>query len=1005
MFKNITIKRKLILQTAISVFVILLLVGVVINFTKSKVDDLANTKINSKILGSISLLLHETQKERGMTAGFLGSNGKNFKDKISGQRELTNVRISKIKKALKESNIQEIDLATFDAMEKALSEIGKINTIRSQVDSLSIKTKKAIAYYTNMNSMFLNVIVKISTFSKSPKATKEIIAYLSFLLAKERAGIERAVGTNITSTDYFLPGFKSKFSGLIDNQIAFLSSFNDYASPDGRAYLKKILDDDSVREVDRMRQVILGANEIGGFGVDAQYWFDTISKKLVLLKKTENFIIQNLRLTDGTTLENVELASAFSNLVHETQKERGATAGFIGSKGKRFAQKLPIQRILTNKKLAIAKNTLASIGTMNLNQEAKTYLKKAMIQLNRLDKIRKNIDQLSVSTGEALGYYTGINTLFIDMIASIAKDAQTVNEARDLAAWYNFIMSKERAGIERAVMSNSFARNKFLPGMQEKFTKLVTAQNGYLISFEKLATPTVIAYYKKTVSGKDVDEVNRMRRIAFDTTSVGGFGIKYSYWFDTITAKINLLKKIDDYLFISLEKTIDKQLKEETSTLYTTIIIVSIILVLILFLSKLISDMIIISIDNFQNGLLNFFKYLNKEVDSISLLKDDNKDEIGKMAKVVNENIDTIQKSMEEDKVFIEDTQNIMSRVTKGWVSQHIEANTNNPSLNELKKTINFALENLEDRFNIINVTLEDYSRNNYIKAIELDDIEENGVLDVLVKNINVLRNTITSLLVENKKNGLILLDSSDVLLQNVDILNRNSNTAAASLEETAAALEEVTSNISGNNLNIQEMSQLAKEVTQSANEGLTLANETTESMDNINNEVNAINEAISIIDQIAFQTNILSLNAAVEAATAGEAGKGFAVVAQEVRNLASRSAEAASEIKSLVENATAKANDGKETADKMIEGYTGLNNSISKTIDLISDVENASKEQEAGIIQINDAVNTLDKQTQENASIASQANEVSVKTDAIAKLIVSNANEKEFVGKDTISI
>jgi len=1005
MFKNVTIKRKLILQTAISIFVILILVGVVINFTKSKVDDLANTKINSTILGSISLLLHETQKERGMTAGFLGSNGKNFKDKISGQRALTNERISKIKKALQDSNIQEIDLSTFQAMEKALAEIDKVNTIRSQVDTLSIKTKKAIAYYTNMNSMFLNVIVKISTFSKSPKATKEIIAYLSFLLAKERAGIERAVGTNITSTDYFLPGFKSKFSGLIDNQTAFLSSFNDYASSDAKKYLKKTLDNDAVREVERMRQVILGANEIGGFGVDAQYWFDTISKKLGLLKKTENFIIQNLRITDSKTLDNVKLATAFSNLVHETQKERGATAGFIGSKGKRFVQKLPNQRSLTNKKLVIAKNILATIGTSNLNQEAKAYLKKAITQLDKLNNIRKNVDQFSIGGGKAIGYYTNMHAIFIDMIGAIAKDAKTVNEARDLAAWYNFIMSKERAGIERAVMSNSFARNKFLPGMQEKFTKLVTAQDGYLVSFEKLASKKVVAYYNKTVSGKAVDEVNRMRKIAFDTTSVGGFNIKYSYWFDTITAKINLLKKIDDFLFVSLEKTIDDQLSTETSTLYTTIIIVSIVVVLILFLSKLISDMIIVSVGNFQNGLLSFFKYLNKEVDSISLLKDDNKDEIGKMAKVVNENIATIQKSMEEDKTFIEDTQNVMSRVTKGWVSQHIEANTNNPSLNELKKTINFALENLEDRFNIINVTLEDYSRNNYIKAIELNDIEENGVLDVLVKNINVLRNTITNLLVENKKNGLILLDSSDVLLQNVDILNRNSNTAAASLEETAAALEEVTSNISGNNTNIQEMSQLAKEVTKSANEGLTLANETTESMDNINNEVNAINEAISIIDQIAFQTNILSLNAAVEAATAGEAGKGFAVVAQEVRNLASRSAEAASEIKSLVENATAKANDGKNIADKMIEGYAGLNDSISKTIDLISDVENASKEQEAGIIQINDAVNTLDKQTQENASIASQANEVSVKTDTIAKLIVSNANEKEFVGKDTISI
>ena len=94
-----------------------------------------------------------------------------------------------------------------------------------------------------------------------------------------------------------------------------------------------------------------------------------------------------------------------------------------------------------------------------------------------------------------------------------------------------------------------------------------------------------------------------------------------------------------------------------------------------------------------------------------------------------------------------------------------------------------------------------------------------------------------------------------------------------------------------------------------------------------------------------------------------------------------------------------------KKIADKMIEGYSDLNNNISKTIDLIADVETASKEQESGIIQINDAVNTLDRQTQENANIATQANDVALKTDRIAKLVVSSANEKEFVGKDTISI
>jgi len=179
------------------------------------------------------------------------------------------------------------------------------------------------------------------------------------------------------------------------------------------------------------------------------------------------------------------------------------------------------------------------------------------------------------------------------------------------------------------------------------------------------------------------------------------------------------------------------------------------------------------------------------------------------------------------------------------------------------------------------------------------------------------------------------------------------------------------------------------------------LAHQTTNAMNEIDDEVNAINEAIILIDEIAFQTNILSLNAAVEAATAGDSGKGFAVVAQEVRNLATRSTSVANEIKKLVENAIYKSNNGKNIANQMIDGYTSLNQNISKTINLIENVETASKEQLLGIQQINDAVNSLDQQTQQNAVIASQTHDVAMQTDAIAKLVVNDADEKQFVGKD----
>ncbi|MGB5918402.1 methyl-accepting chemotaxis protein [Arcobacter sp.] len=459
---------------------------------------------------------------------------------------------------------------------------------------------------------------------------------------------------------------------------------------------------------------------------------------------------------------------------------------------------------------------------------------------------------------------------------------------------------------------------------------------------------------------------------------------------------------------ISLQLNVAKSETEKAENIYSnsiyfviTVIIFS--LIIIVLLSYVIISDITKKLEIFKNGLISFFSFLNRENNKADLIEINTTDEFGQMAKVVNQNIERTKVGIEEDRKLIDEAIFVLGEFENGDLSKRLVGKVSNPSLLQLKDVLNKMADNLENNIEKVLNILDEYSNYNYLNKISTTNIKEH--LLKLANGVNMLGESTTQMLVENKSNGLTLDYSSDRLLKNVDRLNDSSNEAAASLEETAAAVEEITSNIRSNTDNIAKMANFSNEVTTSANEGERLANETSISMDEINEQVQSIVESIGIIDQIAFQTNILSLNAAVEAATAGEAGKGFAVVAQEVRNLATRSAEAAKQIKVLVENATSKANAGKKIAGTMITGYKKLNANISQSIKLISDIESASKEQLFGIEQINDSINQLDQQTQKNAMVSSEAHEIAVSTDKIAKLIVSSADQKEFTGKNDIKI
>ncbi|RXJ96104.1 chemotaxis protein [Malaciobacter molluscorum] len=465
---------------------------------------------------------------------------------------------------------------------------------------------------------------------------------------------------------------------------------------------------------------------------------------------------------------------------------------------------------------------------------------------------------------------------------------------------------------------------------------------------------------------------------------------------DTIHMTEKSIKDLDEAVKEKIDNEIDEM---EILSIVLTIIIICFMVIVLLILAR---D-ILTNLGKFEIGLKKFFDYINRETQTFELLSVKGKDEFAKMAHSINENIKKIDEGIQQDNKAVSDAVDIVEKIKKGHIDIQLTTQANNPQLIQLRDTLNVMLENIKINIDSVSVVLKEYSNYKFVNKVNTKGVE--GYMLDFINNVNFLTDEISSLLKKSLLIGVALDKASNNLISNVDTLNISSNEAAASLEETAAALEEITSTIVNNSENVEKMTSFTNELTNSANEGQTLANKTTVAMDEINNQVKSIEEAISVIDQIAFQTNILSLNAAVEAATAGEAGKGFAVVAQEVRNLASRSAQAAKEIKHIVENATIKANEGKSASDEMIKGYIALLKNIENSNEMIQEIANASKEQETGITQINDAITQLDQQTQQNASIATQTEEVAKETDKIAKEIVSDASAKEFLGKDSIKI
>ena len=404
---------------------------------------------------------------------------------------------------------------------------------------------------------------------------------------------------------------------------------------------------------------------------------------------------------------------------------------------------------------------------------------------------------------------------------------------------------------------------------------------------------------------------------------------------------------------------------------------------ILFYLSKINSEYIVFTLISFLIIVSIYFFY------GMSLFKE--KKEI-----IISQAIE--KKDSSDDSEFFTNLSNFSFSISNNIFKEKITTKSKNQELQTVSDNLNQMVDNLSNSFSQMLDYFERFQKNDFTVEIKGNQTEE---LKTMVDAINKLNVKISRMLLSSLKSGNMFKENADALRTNMEHLSNNITTQATILEETSASVEEITSSVRNNSIDVDKMLRYSNELTVSVKSSYESAKNSAELMDRINDKTKSIEEAISIIDQIAFQTNILSLNAAVEAATAGEAGRGFAVVAAEVRNLASRSAEAAREIKLLVGSATQEANNGKNASTEMIKEYDGLNENIQKTKQIIENISASLKEQERGIEQVNVAIADLDSATQQNALKAQETREIANHNDQMATSMVVDTNKTNFFGRD----
>ncbi|MCK8084623.1 MULTISPECIES: methyl-accepting chemotaxis protein [Vibrio] len=586
------------------------------------------------------------------------------------------------------------------------------------------------------------------------------------------------------------------------------------------------------------------------------------------------------------------LSVVYSELVHELQKERGMTAGFIGSQGTKFVSELASQRTSADNRRN-ERNDYWQSANINLPQINRLNTEISQ-SLNQITTIRNRVDSQSIPLSEALGYYTQLNAKLLSVSALIAELSSDAAITTETIAYYNFLQGKERAGIERAVLNNTFSKNEFGPGMLVRFISLVTQQNTYFSNFEVLGNPENVRFFEQQLNDRSVAEVEKLRGLA--ESKMSGFDVDPVYWFSQSTARIVQLKKTENHLAESLIALTEKKMSEAQSAMMMSIGLFALITLFATFVSyKAISD-------------------LTMRVKDLTVM----------LSKVRNDNDLTVRAK------FVGNSE-------LGLISS---------ALNETLEKFSNVIDNLSQSSLTLASAAEETSQTCHYNSNTL--VQQQDQIGLVATATEELSATVNEVAAKTQQTA-----------SSAKMVDEQSQEGLSTVQDSYHSIEKLAS----------EINDLAEKIT------------------HLHESSNNINSVIDVIKSVAEQTNLLALNAAIEAARAGEQGRGFAVVADEVRTLAQRTQQSTAEIEgfisslqsdvqtafNVIDNSQKMSSKAVEDSKEVEHTLQGISASVSEIFSMTEQIATATEEQAVVTQDIAQNVMAVEQKSTESTTGATQ--------------------------------